>query len=686
MSTEHQYDVDELRAVLRMREALLPAVPNEGGDEAVSAAAARTLPSGVGEEYANVDTEKLTEILTSTQKVIYGVDDRQDLFQVTDPALLEDADCVVSIFGANAITDNGNGTSTLTTQNFGTEFNLCQGESFRDQPIGAFCSGFLVGPDIVATAGHCVDANNVTNARFVFGFRMTNATTAQTTIDNGQIYSGAALLGRQLVQSGADWALVRLEREVTDHTIADVRRIWRIPDNEAIHVIGHPVGLPIKVAGGANVRDNTPAAFFVANLDTYGGNSGSPVFNAATHQVEGILVRGETDFTLQGNCRVSLVCPSNGCRGEDVTRTTELVTSLPAWRHGSTFGPKAPDQFQNYAPGNFNYELVARSGPGLHHHWFSYGGDWQWHRALDFGSSVESTPAMFQNAAPNNANYELVVREGSNLQHYWFSYGGDWQWHKGLSFGSNVTSPPVMFQNQAPGNYNYEVVVREGSNLQHYWFSYGGDWQWHKALSFGSNVTSAPVMFQNRAPGNHNYEVVVGEGSKLQHYWFSYGGDWQWHKALSFGSSGQRAPVMFQNHAPGNYNYELLAREGGKLQHYWFHYGGDWKWHKALAFGANLESQPTVFQNYARGNYNYEVVVREQSNLQHYWFHYGGDWKWHKALAFGTNVEGDPSMFQNRAPVNRNYEVIVPESGKLQHYWFSFGGDWQWHKALAFTP
>jgi hypothetical protein len=81
----------------------------------------------------------------------------------------------------------------------------------------------------------------------------------------------------------------------------------------------------MKVAAGAAVRDNTPSAFFVANLDTYGGNSGSPVFNSVTHEVEGILVRGEADFVQQGNCRVSLVCPSTGCRGEDVTRTTEFA-------------------------------------------------------------------------------------------------------------------------------------------------------------------------------------------------------------------------------------------------------------------------------------------------------------------------------------------------------------------------
>ena len=80
---------------------------------------------------------------------------------------------------------------------------------------------------------------------------------------------------------------------------------------------------------GANVRDNSPDSFFVANLDTYGGNSGSPVFNQDDDVVEGILVRGETDFVFNGTCVVSNVCPTTGCRGEDVTRTSEFENFIP---------------------------------------------------------------------------------------------------------------------------------------------------------------------------------------------------------------------------------------------------------------------------------------------------------------------------------------------------------------------
>ena len=282
-------------------------------------------------ELESYDAQKLSRALRDTQEVIYGVDDRVDLFEVTEAALLEDADSLVALFDAGDVTDNGDGSSTLATSNFGTSRNLCAGEPFRDQPIGAFCSRFLVAPDLVATAGHCVDPPNtpaVEDIRFVFGFRMVDSATGPPPIPSGEIFSGAQVVGRQLDQSGSDWCLVRLDRPVTNHRPAPIRRRRRIGSSANLHVIGHPVGLPAKLAAGAAVRDNTPSPFFVANLDTYGGNSGSPVFNSRTHVVEGILVRGERDFVRSGNCNVSFVCPTTGCRGEDVTRITRRAQSL----------------------------------------------------------------------------------------------------------------------------------------------------------------------------------------------------------------------------------------------------------------------------------------------------------------------------------------------------------------------
>jgi hypothetical protein len=273
------------------------------------------------------DAAAIVEALRNKQKVIYGKDSRRDWFQLNTPEK-DDADCVVALLNDSGLKDNGDGTSTIQTENFGTSQNLCAKEPFRSQPVGAFCSGFLVAPDVIATAGHCVNEQEVATVRFVFGFRMNDDTTAQVKISNDEIYTGVKVIGREQAPSGPDWALVKLDRPVENHKIVSLRKSGKIGDRQPVHVIGHPCGLPLKYADGASVSDNNAAAFFIANLDTYGGNSGSPVFNSETHEVEGILVRGENDFVTAGDCQVSLVCPDTGCRGEDCTRTTEFTELL----------------------------------------------------------------------------------------------------------------------------------------------------------------------------------------------------------------------------------------------------------------------------------------------------------------------------------------------------------------------
>jgi Trypsin-like peptidase domain len=315
----------EILQSLSVDELLHEARARESQSEAPASATGATTET----RFQNIELATIVETVKHRQEVIYGVDDRQDVFEITDQAILDDADSVVLVCGQNEVDDDGDGSSSLQTQNFGTSRNLCATEPFRDQPTTGFCSGFLVAPDIIATAGHCVNASNVTTRRFVFGFRMLSATEARTVIDNSEIYRGVDIIGHQLAGDGADWALVRIDRPVPNHRVVSIRRRGLIENDEALHVIGHPVGLPTKVAGGAKVRDNSPSAFFVANLDTYGGNSGSPVFNSETHEVEGILVRGETDFISNGTCIESLKCPNAGCRGEDCTRTTEFAQFIP---------------------------------------------------------------------------------------------------------------------------------------------------------------------------------------------------------------------------------------------------------------------------------------------------------------------------------------------------------------------
>lgn len=331
LSTE--WTDDELLREIRRRE-------RRAGSAGRTRAAAPI--AGRARDLADVPTPDLIQAAKGRQRVIYGSDNRQDVFKVTKPAIRRAADAVVALVKAADLEENANGTFSLATESYKDAYGLCSSEPFVTQPTGCFCSGVLVGADVVATAGHCVkNAADLATMRFVFGFRMKNGASARTTFGADDVYAGAKLLGRQLSNDGTDWALVRLDRAVVGRKAVSIRTAGKIKDKQAVYVIGHPCGLPQKYAPDALVRDNTPAPFFVANLDTYGGNSGSPVFNAQNHKVEGLLVRGETDFVSTGGCDVSLVCPSTGCRGEDVTRATVWSAKIPAAKAGRGARPAA---------------------------------------------------------------------------------------------------------------------------------------------------------------------------------------------------------------------------------------------------------------------------------------------------------------------------------------------------------
>jgi hypothetical protein len=129
--------------------------------------------------------------------------------------------------------------------------------------------------------------------------------------------------------SGIDYAIIRLDRP-TGRRSLQVRTEGSVDTNSELVVIGNPSGLPTKVAGGGYIRENDAENFFVTNLDTFYGSSGSPVIDHETGVVEGVLVRGGDDFEFdhQKECFRPLVCKENDCRGEDVLRTTVFADSL----------------------------------------------------------------------------------------------------------------------------------------------------------------------------------------------------------------------------------------------------------------------------------------------------------------------------------------------------------------------
>ncbi|PIU19124.1 MAG: serine protease [Elusimicrobia bacterium CG08_land_8_20_14_0_20_59_10] len=275
-------------------------------------------------------------------KSIYGPDNRKDFYEI--PAAQQTLSAsVVSLWKSANVTADASGNYALTTSKFADAYGLCPAEKFREQPIGAFCSGSLVGEDIIMTAGHCIKTEaDCKDTKLVFGFKIGKAGEAATTkLAKSEVYTCSKIIKRFLggepgstnpagQSLGPDYALIKLDRKVTGHKPLPVNRNQNLAKGTKMFVIGHPVGLPVKAAGGASVRDAGKIGYFVADLDTFGGNSGSPVFNESTNKIEGILVRGDRDFLRSpAGCVTMATYEQTGGRGEDVTKISSLSADIP---------------------------------------------------------------------------------------------------------------------------------------------------------------------------------------------------------------------------------------------------------------------------------------------------------------------------------------------------------------------
>ena len=262
---------------------------------------------------------------TKQLKVIYGEDNRQDVFESTDSVMVDLSKSTAAMISASNLKTSGDEVSIIgsSLQSRG----ICAKERFSKQVTAANCSGFLVSDKYLVTAGHCIKTmEDCKNYKWVFDYKVDHSEQTSVRVPKSSIYSCKAIVERALDSINKDdYAMIELDRIVDDRNPLAFRKSGEVSAGDSVVVIGHPTGLPTKISGGARVR-KTDAKYFVANLDTFGGNSGSAVFNAKTSTVEGILVRGEADYIPDSaaGCQVSNRCTESGCRGEDVTFITNI--------------------------------------------------------------------------------------------------------------------------------------------------------------------------------------------------------------------------------------------------------------------------------------------------------------------------------------------------------------------------
>ncbi|WP_273870200.1 trypsin-like serine peptidase [Halobacteriovorax sp. GB3] len=181
-------------------------------------------------------------------------------------------------------------------------FNACPNERFAEQTVLPQCTGFLVKDDVLLTAGHCLKTvDDCRNSLWVFEYyKGANAIPARNVFKCKEILAHKESLKKiftsKLTLSVRDYTLVRLDRKAKGRKPLKIRTKGRGPlKGEKLAVIGHPLGLPMKIATG-EVTSSFHWSYFKTNLDTFFGNSGSPVINLKTGEVEGLLFDGENDY------------------------------------------------------------------------------------------------------------------------------------------------------------------------------------------------------------------------------------------------------------------------------------------------------------------------------------------------------------------------------------------------------
>ncbi|QDK41438.1 hypothetical protein DOM21_08210 [Bacteriovorax stolpii] len=233
----------------------------------------------------------------STVGSIYGKDDRELVTTQSTKEVQELSRSVALIVSTDLLVENFFKT-TIKAQTLQETLQMCVDERFSNKSALPGCTGFLIGPDLMATAGHCFQTSeDCMMKKVIFDVDSKKQTKKGYSVLNSNVFSCQSIVA-QSFDGESDFTIIKLDRVPKKRPALKLNLKNKIADNARVFMIGHPFGLPLMLSKSAKVNHNASDISFTAGLDSFEGNSGSPVFNASTLEVEGILVNGQQDIVL----------------------------------------------------------------------------------------------------------------------------------------------------------------------------------------------------------------------------------------------------------------------------------------------------------------------------------------------------------------------------------------------------
>lgn len=235
---------------------------------------------------------------------------------------------------------------------------MCIDEKFSNlTSLSYACSGFLVGPDLLVTAGHCMvntgETKNETEMfcdaySWLFDYQADVSGKVKTkNIASDKLYHCKQIIYAVKDENAPfrDYAIIQLDRPVTDREPLKLSS-EPLAVGAGVEMIGYPLGAPMIYSGNAKVLfDNPERESFITNLDAFDGNSGSAVFNKKG-EVVGILIGGTPVMSLLEDTKAPNRCSRyNKCDDVGKNCTLDDTAFIEGWEYNG-----AGSEVQRIAP------------------------------------------------------------------------------------------------------------------------------------------------------------------------------------------------------------------------------------------------------------------------------------------------------------------------------------------------